>query len=103
MGDNNAGISFVLDTSNQHPKVKPEGQKEEFLVVYHLEVDDKIFRINGLIWAKDSEDAFNKMPEDNGGNCYKLHKHKVIGAVKDQERRNIHDKLHDIGGGITLP
>ena len=97
------GIDYILDISNQHPKVKLEDQLEEFLVVYHLEVDDKIFRINGLIWAKDSKDAFNKMPNDIGGHHYNLRRHKVIGAVKDEERRSIHDKLHDIGGGIILP
>ncbi len=94
---------FLLDTSNYQPKVKPEGQLEEFLVEYTLHVDDKEYKLHGLIWAKDSKDAFNKMPNDIGGHCYQLHKHKVIGAIKDEERRKIHDKLHDIGGGIILP
>jgi len=102
MGDSNSGITFVLDTSNQHPKVKPEGQLEEFLVYYELHVDDQTFHINALVWAKDSKDAFSKMPE-KGGEHYQLQRKGVIGAVKDEERRRIHDVLHDIGGGIILP
>ncbi len=97
------GIDYILDTSNQHPKIKNEGQLEEFLVYYELHVDDQTFHINALIWAKDSRDAFNKMPEGKGGDHYQLQRKGVIGAVKDEERRRIHDVLHDIGGGIRLP
>lgn len=96
-------IDYVLDTSSQHPKVKLEEQLEEFLVYYELHVDNKIYRVNGLIWAKDSEDAFNKMPCSLGGDNHYFQRGGVIGAIKDEERRTIHDKLHDIGGGIVLP
>ncbi len=101
--DGNSGISFILDTSNQHPKVKPEDQLEEFLVNYILNIDDKEFILHGLIWAKNSEDAYNKMPIGQFSKNFCLSKGEVIGAVKDEVRRNIHDKLHDIGGGIILP
>ena len=94
---------YVIDTSNSHPKIKPEEQLEEFLVNYELHVEDKTFKLHGLIWAKDSKDAYNKMPDGMGGNYYILQKNKVIGAIKEEERRKIHDKLHDIGGGIILP
>ena len=101
--DSNAGISFILDTSNQHPKVKPEGQLEEFLVEYTLVVDDQEYLIHGLIWAKDSKDAYNKMPSVKGGENHYLVKEIVVGAVKDEARRRIHDRLHNLGGGIILP
>ena len=48
------GIDYILDTSNQHPKIKMEDQLEEFLVYYELHVDDQTFHINALVWAKDS-------------------------------------------------
>ncbi len=97
------GIDYILDTSNQHPKIKNEDQLEEFLVYYELHVDDKTFHINGLIWAKDSKDAFNKMPDGISGENYTLQRKGIIGVVKDEARRKIHDALHDIGGGIILP
>ncbi len=96
------GIDYILDTSNHHPKIKLEDQLEEFLVYYELHVDDQTFHINALVWAKDSKDAFSKMIE-KGGDHYQLQRKGVIGAVKDEERRRIHDVLHDIGGGIILP
>jgi len=96
-------IDFVLDTSNQHPKIKLEEQKEEFLVKYELYVDGIRYNVYGLMWAKDSKDAWDKMPHSFGGDNHTIMPTKVIGAVKDEERRNIHDKLHDIGGGIVLP
>lgn len=95
-------IDYILDTSSQHPKIKLEDQLEEFLVYYELHVDDQTFHINALVWAKDSEDAFSKMPERSGEH-YQLQRKGVIGAVKDEERRRIHDVLHEIGGGIKLP
>jgi len=88
---------YILDTSNQHPKIKPEEQKEEFLVQYTLIVDDQEYRIYGLIWAKNSEDAYKKMPDVEAGQNHYLVKEYVIGAVKDEERRKIHDKLHNLG------
>jgi hypothetical protein len=97
------GIDYILDTSNQHPKIKPEEQLEEFLVVYKLHIGTVTYNVHGLIWAKDSEDAFNKMPDAQYGSDHVLVKEKVIGAVKDEHRREIHDKLHNIGGGIILP
>ncbi len=105
MGDSNAGISFVLETpkyqSKVKPEVKPEG--EEFLVEYTLVVDNLEYKIHGLIWAKDSEDAYVKMPNIKRGEHHYLAKEFVIGAIKDKERRKIHDRLHDIGGGVILP
>ena len=98
-----SGISFVLDTSNYQPKVKPEDQKEEFLVEYTLVVDNKEYKIHGLIWAKDSVDAYVKMPNIKRGENHYLVKEVVAGAIKDEDRRKIHDRLHDIGGGIILP
>lgn len=103
MGDSNAGISFVLDTSNYQPKVKPEDQLEEFLVEYTLYVDEKEYKLHGLIWAKDSEDAYVKMPNIKRGENHYVAKEHVIGAVKDEERRAIHDRLHNLGGGVILP
>ncbi len=115
MGDSNAGISFVLDTSNYQPKVKPEDQLEEFLVHYELHIGeftpnkegksrkDKTFNVYGLIWAKDSKDAFKKSPTGVFDEHYHLELKEIIGAIKDEERRRIHDRLHDIGGGIILP
>ncbi len=97
------GIDYILDTSNQHPKVKPEDQLEEFLVTYNLHVDSIVYKVHGLIWAKDSTDAFEKMPDAVFGANHILKKECVVGAIKDQERRRIHDMLHDIGGGIRLP
>lgn len=102
------GIDYILDTSNQHPKIKLGDQLEEFLVYYDLIIsgvnfNDTKFIIHGLIWAKDSEDAFNKMPDTKHGERWTLMRGGVIGAVKDEERRNIHDRLHKIGGGIVLP
>ena len=94
---------YVIDTSNQHPKIKPEEQLEEFLVQYNLIVDNQVYNIHGLIWAKDSIDAMRKMPDGASGANHSLVKEKVIGAVKEEERRRIHDALHDIGGGIILP
>jgi hypothetical protein len=76
---------------------------EEFLIEYILHVDDKQYKLHGLIWAKDSQDAYVKMPNIKRGEHYYLSKEHVIGAVKDEERRAIHDRLHDIGGGIILP
>lgn len=96
------GIDYVLDTSNQHPKIKNIEQREEFLVQYTLVVDNKEYRIYGLIWAKDSEDAYDKMPDVKGGDNHYLLKELVIGAVKDEQRREIHDKLHNLGD-IVLP
>ena len=95
--------NYVIDTSNSHPKIKLEDQLEEFLVEYKLHVGTVIYNIHGLIWAKDSEDAFEKMPDAQYGSDHVLIKEKVIGAVKDEARRDIHDRLHDIGGGIILP
>ncbi len=116
MGDSNAGISFVLDTSNYKPKVKPEDQLEEFLVHYELYIGEftprsdipqprleKTFNVYGLVWAKDSKDAFKKSPKGMFDEHYHLKLKEVIGAIKDEERRAIHDRLHDIGGGIILP
>lgn len=94
---------FLLDTSNYQPKVKPEGQLEEFLVEYTLVVDDKEYKLHGLIWAKDSEDAYVKMPNIKRGENHYLAKEFVVGAIKDEERRMIHDRLHNIGGGVILP
>ncbi len=96
------GIDYILDTSNQHPKIKQEEQKEEFLVQYTLIVDDQEYRIHGLIWAKNSKDAYDKMPEVKAGQNHYLVKEYVIGAVKDEHRRDIHDKLHNLGA-IILP
>ncbi len=93
---------FLLDTSNYQPKVKPEGQLEEFLVEYTLHVDDKEYKLHGLIWAKDSEDAYVKMPNIKRGEHHYVLKEYVVGAIKDEERRMIHDRLHNIGGGIIL-
>ena len=95
--------SFPLDTSNYQPKVKPEGQLEEFLIEYILHVDDKEFKIHGLVWAKDSEDAYVKMPNIKRGENHYVAKGLVVGAIKDEERRRIHDRLHNIGGGVKLP
>ncbi len=95
--------NYTIDTSNQHPKIKSKDQLEEFLVDYKLYVDFDVFNIHGLIWAKDSEDAYKKMPEGKVGEHYVLERKGVIGAVKEEERRKIHDRLHDIGGGILLP
>ncbi len=81
----------------------PEYQKEEFLVQYNLLVDNQVYNIHGLIWAKDSIDAMRKMPNGVQGTNYSLVKECVIGAVKEEERRKIHDALHNIGGGIILP
>ena len=104
MPDSNAGISFILDASNQHHKAKPEDQLEEFLVEYTLVVDDREYIIHGLIWAKDSKDAYVKMPNVKGGKNHYLVKEIVVGAIKDDEaRRRIHDRLHNLGGGIILP
>ncbi len=103
MGDPNSGISFVLDTSNYQPKVKPEDQLEEFLIEYTLHVDDRGYKLHGLIWAKDSQDAYVKMPNIKRGENHYVSKEHVIGAVKDEERRAIHDRLHNLGGGIILP
>ena len=97
------GIDYILDTSNYHPKVKPEEQLEEFLVEYTLHVDSVSYNIHGLIWAENSRDAFEKMPDAVYGGNHVLVKESVIGAVKDEERRKIHDRLHNIGGGIILP
>jgi len=94
---------YVIDTSNSHPKIKPEDQLEEFLVEYNLIVDNEVYNVHGLIWAKDSIDAMRKMPDGVSGVHHNLVKEKVIGAVKEEERRKIHDALHDIGGGIILP
>ncbi|MEE9409698.1 MAG: hypothetical protein V3V41_02095 [Candidatus Heimdallarchaeota archaeon] len=108
---------YVIDTSNQHPKIKPEAQLEEFLIHYELFIGDynprkpdepmptlqNTFNVYGLIWAKDSKDAFKKAPKGMFDSHYYLKLKEVIGAVKDEERRAIHDKLHDIGGGIILP
>lgn len=97
------GIDYILDTSNQHPKVKNEDQLEEFLVTYKLHIGSTVYNVHGLIWAKDSQDAFDKMPDAQYGANHILKKDSVQGAVKDEERRKIHDVLHDIGGGIRLP
>lgn len=97
------GIDYILDTSNHHPKIKLEDQLEEFLVEYKLHIGTVTYNIHGLIWAKDSKDAFDKMPDAQYGSGHILIKEEVIGAVKDEQRREIHDKLHDIGGGIILP
>ena len=94
---------YLLDTSNYKPKVKPEDQKEEFLVEYTLHVGDEAFKLHGLIWAKDSEDAYVKMPNIKRGEHHYLAKEFVVGAIKDEERRMIHDRLHNIGGGVILP
>ncbi len=99
-------IDYILDTSSQHPKIKNEDQKEEFLVEYSLHVDGEVYNLHGLIWAKDSMDALTKMEEAMPEHSRQNHHvtiECVVGAVKDEERRNIHDKLHDIGGGIILP
>lgn len=103
MADSNAGISFILDTSNQHPKVKPEDQLVEFLVEYSLHVDGEVYNLHGLVWAKDSMDALSKMEPEKSGANHHVTIECVIGAIKDEERRRIHDRLHDIGGGIILP
>ncbi len=107
----------MIDTSNQHPKIKPKEQKEEFLVHYelyigvidHSKIDEpmpeleRTFNVYGLLWAKDSKDAFDKANLNIKGNHYHIKIKEIIGAVKDEERRRIHDRLHDIGGGIILP
>jgi len=94
---------YLLDTSNYKPKVKPEEQLEEFLIEYTLHVDEKEYKLHGLVWAKDSVDAYVKMPNIRRGENHYVAKGNVIGAIKDEERRKIHDRLHDIGGGIILP
>jgi len=76
---------FLLDTSNYQPKVKPEGQLEEFLVEYTLHVDDKEYKLHGLIWAKDSEDAYVNMPNIKRGEHHYVLKEYVVGAIKDEE------------------
>ena len=94
--------AYVIDTSTGHPKIKLESQLEEFLVQYTLVVDDREFRMYGLIWAKNSKDAYEKMPNVEAGQNHYLLKEYVIGAVKDEQRRIIHDKLHNLGE-IILP
>lgn len=112
------GIDYILDTSNQHPKVRLEDQKEEFLVRFELTVrnnqgnmsstsggtDVITFNVYGLTWAKDSADAFKNMKEmEDAGINFKLEIGEVIGAVKDESRRKIHDSLHELGQGYVLP
>jgi len=43
------------------------------------------------------------MPDGISGENYTLQRKGIIGVVKDEARRKIHDALHDIGGGIILP